>query len=88
MARKKQVTRIDLKKNIVLYYLAIGIILLGYVLLSMGDANSLTSLTLGPIVIVLGYLVAVPIALLAGASRPKSGESKAPSDPPKKVMKS
>ncbi len=53
-------------KNLVLYYVAIGVILAGYALLSIGGADSLTSLTLGPIVLVVGYLVAMPIALLRG----------------------
>ena len=60
--------------NLILYYAAIGVILLGYVFLSMGGANSFTSLTLGPIVLVIGYLVAIPIALLAGVHRNKKIE--------------
>jgi flagellar motor component MotA len=62
--QKREPQHIDLKKNLIGYYLAIAIILLGYILLAIGGANSFTSRTLGPIVIVVGFLFAVPIALL------------------------
>lgn len=70
MARKTQ-EKAGFRTNLILYYAAIGVILLGYVFLSIGDANSLTSLTLGPVVLVVGYLIAIPIALLAGLNRPE-----------------
>ena len=63
---KKKAQKEDLSKNLKLYYGAIGIIILGYIFLSIGSADSFTSITLGPIVIVLGYIVAVPFALLSG----------------------
>ncbi len=66
---KKKHSIIDFKRNLILYYVAVGIILLGYLFLSIGDANSFTSITLGPVVIVVGYLIAVPLALLAGTPR-------------------
>lgn len=65
MQRKKTVDT-NLARNLWLYYAAVGVILLGYLFLSLGDATSFTSLTLGPIVLVIGYLVAMPIALLYG----------------------
>ena len=64
--KRKSPKRNDLSRNLKLYYMAIGVIILGYIFLSIGDANSFTSITLGPIVIVLGYIVAVPFALLTG----------------------
>ena len=67
----------DFRLNLILYYAAIGVILLGYIFLSIGGANSFTSLTLGPIVLVIGYLVAIPIALLAGVHRKESIEEPA-----------
>ena len=72
MARKTS-SSIDFTRNLILYYAAIGVIILGYVFLSIGGANSFTSLTLGPIVLVAGYLVAMPVALLVGA-RPDAKE--------------
>lgn len=71
MARKVQETT-GFLSNIILYYVAIGVIVLGYVFLSIGGANSFTSLTLGPVVLVAGYLVAMPVALLVGMNRPES----------------
>ena len=62
----------DLSKNIKLYYAAVGVIILGYLVLSIGTANSFTSLTLGPLVLVLGYLVAIPVALLTGVNKDAS----------------
>ena len=71
--QRKMPKKTDLSKNIVYYYIAVGVVVLGYVFLMIGGANSFTSLTLGPIVLVLGYIVAIPLALLAGVG--KRGES-------------
>ena len=48
------------------YFFAIGIalIVMGYISLSRGPWDSFWSLTLAPILLVLGYCVIVPIALL------------------------
>ena len=74
MQRRKPV-HIAMSKNLLGYYAAIGIIILGYIVLAIGDADSLTSRTLGPIIIVIGYLIAVPAALLFGASEENKGET-------------
>ena len=71
MKQKKSI-KTDFSKNVKRYYAAVGIIILGYIILSIGDANSFTSLTLGPIVLVIGYLVAIPVALLTGVRKRKS----------------
>lgn len=67
----KNVKKVDFSRNLKLYYLAIGIIIFGYIFLAIGDANSFTSITLGPIILVLGYIIAVPIALLSGVLQKK-----------------
>ena len=73
----KNVRKIDLSRNLKLYYAAIGVIILGYIFLAIGDANSFTSITLGPIILLLGYIVVVPIALLSGVLQKKNkNESK------------
>ena len=64
--KRKSIKRNDLSRNLKLYYMAIGVIILGYFFLSIGSADSFTSITLGPIVIVVGYIVAVPFALMSG----------------------
>ncbi len=38
-------------------------IILGYVSLVLGDTNDVWSLTVGPILLVLGYVVLIPLAL-------------------------
>ena len=74
--QKKTAKKVDFTRNIKLYYVAIGIIILGYIFLAIGDADSFTSLTLGPVIIVIGYLAAVPIALLSGSRKKESNNKK------------
>jgi len=68
MQRKTSQTA-EFSKNVKLYYIAVGIIILGYLILSIGGADSFTSLTLGPLILVLGYLVAIPVTLLIGVKK-------------------
>jgi len=82
MARKTT-EKTSFRLNLILYYAAIGGIIIGYVILSIGSANSFTSLTLGPVVLVLGYLVAMPVALLVGVNRRENTEEPAESPTPK-----
>jgi hypothetical protein len=72
---KKTALKDDLSGNLKMYYAAIGIIILGYIFLSIGTADSFTSITLGPIIIVLGYLVAVPFALLSGVLKKEDSKT-------------
>ena len=74
--QRKNEKNVEFSRNLKLYYAAIGIIIIGYIFLSIGDANSFTSITLGPIILVLGYIVAVPIALLCGGSKKDKNTSK------------
>ena len=67
--KRKSPKRNDLSRNLKLYYMAIGVIILGYFFLSIGSADSFTSITLGPIILVAGYLAAVPFALLSGVHK-------------------
>ena len=67
--QRKVPPKTDFLKNVKLYYAAVGVIVLGYIILSIGKANSFTSLTLGPVVLVIGYLVAIPISLLTGVKK-------------------
>ncbi|MFC1485439.1 hypothetical protein ACFL55_00220 [Candidatus Latescibacterota bacterium] len=65
----RDIQKINFTKNLYGYYLAIGIIILGYVFLAIGGADSFTSRTLGPIIMVIGYLIAVPTALLYNTTK-------------------
>ncbi|MCE5251054.1 DUF3098 domain-containing protein [bacterium] len=87
--KKKASASMDFRKNLMLYYCAVGVIILGYVFLSIGGANSFTSLTLGPVILVIGYLVAMPVALLCGIGKKESGgdAASAVQEPEKKSRK-
>ena len=82
MQRKKPLKN-DFSRNLKLYYAAVGVIILGYIFLSIGDANSITSLTLGPIILVVGYLIVMPIALLKGVQKKdnSTGENESKNKP-------
>ena len=69
------------------YYAAIGVIALGYLFLSIGGADSFTSLTLGPITLVAGYLIAMPIALMVDFRKKKAvpAETVSPQTPQEKI---
>ena len=54
-------------KNVIIILIGVGIIGLGYLLMSMGDVMGFTSLTLAPIVLCIGYLVVVPYGIMYGA---------------------
>jgi len=73
MPRKNE-EKVNFSINLKLYYGAVAVIILGYIFLSLGNANSITSLTLGPIILVIGYLIAMPIALLSGIGKKENGK--------------
>jgi len=52
------------KSNYQLFAVGILVIVLGYLALAQGPADSFWSLTLAPILLVIGYCVIVPIAIL------------------------
>ena len=54
------------KRNMWLFALGLAIIALGYVFLSLPPVDGFMSLTLAPLLLVLGYCVLLPIAVLSG----------------------
>ena len=52
------------KQNYFLFFVGLIIIALGFYLQSIGPADSFESRTLAPIVLVFGYLVVLPVAIL------------------------
>ncbi len=52
------------KENLYLFIASIAVIVLGYIALSRGPWNSFLSLTVAPILLVLGYCVMIPLSIL------------------------
>jgi len=52
------------KTNYILFIAGLFVIILGYILMGTGELNSTQSLTVSPIVLLIGYLVVFPIAIL------------------------
>ncbi len=51
------------KNNYYLLFTGIGIIILGFYLMSIGPWNSFTSLVISPIVLIIGYLFVIPASI-------------------------
>tara|TARA_Y100000994_G_scaffold249078_1_gene258945 strand:+ start:1027 stop:1251 length:225 start_codon:yes stop_codon:yes gene_type:complete len=49
--------------NYLLFLIGILLITIGYILMYTGDVNSFQSLTLSPIILVIGYCVIIPISI-------------------------
>ena len=61
---KKEAVLPYTRENYVLFFSGLLIILVGYLFLSKGPWNSFWSLTLAPVLLVVGYCVFLPVALL------------------------
>ncbi len=61
------------KRNWTLFLLGLGVIVLGYLFLRVPPVEGFFSLTLAPILLVIGYCVLIPIAILIGEKKRKSG---------------
>jgi len=59
------------RRNWTLFLIGLGVIVLGYMFLRIGPAKSFWSLTLAPVLLVVGYCVIVPVAILIGKKRSK-----------------
>jgi len=57
-------------RNYIFLGIGLVIILLGYLALMQGPVNSFWSLTLAPILLVLGYCVIIPIGILLKSKPP------------------
>ncbi len=63
------------KRNWQVFAAGIGVILLGYILLMQPPVDGVMSLSLAPILLVLGYCVIIPIALLLGDKEAETEEN-------------
>ena len=52
------------RKNYVLFGVGVFVIIVGYLTMYLGDVNSFQSLVVSPLLLLLGYLVIIPVALL------------------------
>ena len=59
------------KINYLLFVIGLLIILLGYLIMATGETNSIQSVKFAPLILVLGYCVIIPIAILI---KPKDKE--------------
>ncbi|RPH93794.1 hypothetical protein EHM69_09265 [candidate division KSB1 bacterium] len=63
------------RKNYIAFGVALGLLLVGYICLGQSPADGFLSLTLAPILLVLGFCVVIPYAIMA---RDKSKQTAAP----------
>ena len=52
------------RENYVLFGIGVFVIILGYLIMYLGKVDSFQSLTLSPILLLIGYLIIIPYALL------------------------
>ena len=53
-----------IRKNYLLFGFGVFVIIVGYLIMYLGDVNSFQSLVISPLLLLLGYLVIIPLALL------------------------
>ena len=71
MSEKKQSEVVHLfegwafkKFNYIIFLVGLLLIVSGYIIMATGEVDSFQSITLAPILLFLGYVVAIPIALI------------------------
>ena len=52
------------RKNYLLFGFGVFVIIVGYLIMYLGGVNSFQSLVVSPLLLLLGYLVIIPVALL------------------------
>jgi uncharacterized membrane protein YphA (DoxX/SURF4 family) len=66
------------RRNVLLLGVAVGTIILGYVCLALGRQNEFLGMTASAILLVAGYLVLVPWAILTGRAKRRKREPAKP----------
>jgi len=76
MSGKKSVKNLNLfenwtfsKINYLIFSVALLFIIAGYLFMATGSVNSVQSLTIAPIILLIGYLVLIPLALIYKSRR-------------------
>jgi len=52
------------RTNYLLFLIGIFIIVLAYIIMATGETSSFQSITIAPVMLVIGYLVIIPLAIL------------------------
>ncbi len=52
------------RENYLIFFAGVATIILGFVLMAAGGTNSPLSITIAPLVLLLGFLVVIPIAIM------------------------
>ena len=52
------------KTNYIIFGIGLSVIILGYVIMALGDVNSVQSLSIAPIMLFVGYIVLIPLSLI------------------------
>ena len=52
------------KNNYLIFLVGLVLIVSGYIIMALGEVDSFQSITLAPILLFLGYIVAIPVALI------------------------
>ncbi len=52
------------KINYLIFLIGLLLIMLGYIIMALGEVDSFQSITIAPILLFFGYVVAIPIALI------------------------
>lgn len=80
--RKKIAEPIPLEReNLILFLIGLLVLIVGYIFLAQGPANSFWSLTVAPILLVIGYCVIIPISIIYRRRKPKIAGTQQQSQP-------
>ncbi|MFQ6605502.1 MAG: DUF3098 domain-containing protein [Fidelibacterota bacterium] len=52
------------KTNYILFGAGLATVILGYILMAIGDVNSTLSLSVAPVMLFVGYIVIIPLSLI------------------------
>ncbi len=52
------------RKNYLLFGVGVFVIIVGYLIMYLGEVNSFQSLAISPLLLLAGYIVIIPLALL------------------------
>ena len=51
-------------KNYILFGIGLLIIIIGYILMSLGETDSFQSVKLAPVILLIGYIIIIPLSIL------------------------